>query len=395
MSETTWTRRALLQGALGAGALALLGRIGWAASAPGRKLRLGLLLPGPGASAADGEALAAGARLAAEEAGRTAMLLGASFDLVEATADNPTTAAREAARLVERERVFALVGGLDRATREALSDFAERSRVLFLTTRAPSEALYAEPVRQHQFHLAPSHYDLCRALVHHLVKEAHLTRWFLVGPRGEEGRYLAGTARRLLLGQPGTTLAGSADLDPAAVDFAPLLAQIAKARPDLVFLSLGSPTLPRLLSSLEREGTAGPAAPAVAGPFPPFVGDGTAAPTRRRAVWPALWHPALVQGGAVQLNQRFAARWHRPMGPVAWMGWAAVKAAAELALRAPAGADLAASLARFQFDGHKGLPLHFDFNHFLRQPIDLVGTRPGEPAGALALLGREAPEKGS
>src|SRR4029079_12602724 len=151
--------------------------------------------------------------------------------------------------------------------------------------------------------------------------------------------------------------------------FAPLLGELRKAGPQLVFLSLGEPTLSRLLAALDH--TAELAALPVAGPFPPFAGDALSAAGPRRAIWPALWHPALVAGGAAQLNQRFLARWHRPMGPLAWMGWAAVKAATDLALRAAAGAGLAALLGRFSFDGHKALPLYFAFNHFLPQPIYL------------------------
>jgi ABC-type branched-subunit amino acid transport system substrate-binding protein len=393
MNDPDWTRRAFLESALGMGALALLGdsRLLAAPPAPARKLRLGLLLP-VGPLATDGNALALGARLAAEEAKRTAELLGGSFELLEATAADPKVAAGEAARLAEREKVFALVGGLDRHTRESVSDAVERSGALFLTTRAPGEALYAEPVRERQFHLAPSHYDLCRALAQHLVTEARLAKWFLVGLPGEEGRYLTGTARQALL-QRGGLIAGTATVEPGAASFAPLLAELRKARPQLVFLSLGEPTLSRLLAALDRTGELGSLL--VAGPFPPFAGDGLTAASPRRAIWPALWHPALVAGGAAQLNQRFLARWHRPMGPLAWMGWAAVKSATELALRAPAGADLADFLGRYSFDGHKALPLYFDFNHFLRQPIYLVGRKPGESApGSLALLGQVAPEKG-
>lgn len=403
MNDSHWTRRAFLESALALSALSLLGETpGFAAPAPPRKLRVGLLLPGGGALAADGGALALGARLAAEEAKRTAELVGGSFELLEATAGDPKTAAREAARLAEREKVFALVGGLDQGTRDSVSAVAERQRVLFLTTRAPGDIESAGPVRQHQLHMNATHYDLCRALARYLVSEAHLGSWFFVGTAGEEGAFLTGSARQTLL-QNGGTLAGTATVDPRAASFAPLLAQLAKARPQLVFLNLGEPALSRLLAALDH---AGPslAALAVAGPFPPLGGDRLANSSPRRAIWPALWHPALVSGGAVQLNQRFQARWNRPMGSLAWMGWAAVKAAAELALRPPAanpaappGTDLAARLAAFQFDGHKALPLRFDFNHYLRQPIYLVGPKPAAgaaPPVPLALLGQVAPEAG-
>jgi ABC-type branched-subunit amino acid transport system substrate-binding protein len=244
-----------------------------------------------------------------------------------------------------------------------------------------------------RFELAASLYDRCRALSRYLVSEAQLASWYFVGLKGGEGSYLMGAARQALL-HLGGTIAGTTALDLQAASFGSLLAQIAKARPHLVFLALGEPLLSRFLAAMEHASEL--AAVPVSGPFPPLAGDGLAFPSKLRAIWPALWHPTLVQGGAVQLNQRFQARWKQPMGPYAWMGWVGVKAVTELALRAPAGADLAQGLARLQFDGHKALPLHFDFNHFLRQPIYLVGRKAGESApGPLALLGQVMPEPGS
>jgi hypothetical protein len=87
------------------------------------------------------------------------------------------------------------------------------------------------------------------------------------------------------------------------------------------------------------------------------------------------WHPDLERFGAEQLNERFRRRFGIPMDEPAWRGWMAVKIAAELVLRAPAGSDPATALATMSFDGHKGESLSFDpKDHHLRQP-----TYPGEP----------------
>jgi hypothetical protein len=78
------------------------------------------------------------------------------------------------------------------------------------------------------------------------------------------------------------------------------------------------------------------------------------------------WHPALTKFGAEQLNQRFEARFGAPMDSRAWAAWAAVKAAAEAALRNT-------SLERLRFDGHKGASLSFrSEDHTLRQPLYVV-----------------------
>jgi hypothetical protein len=92
-----------------------------------------------------------------------------------------------------------------------------------------------------------------------------------------------------------------------------------------------------------------------------------------RGAAPLLWHPSLVRYGAKQLNDRFGARFGKPMDGGAWAGWFAAKAAAEAALRT--GSDdpvkLAAYLASADsaLDGHKGRSLTFGADHRLRQPF--------------------------
>ncbi len=231
MSDPGSTRRQFLGGALASGSLVLLGgvpRLLAAVPAPARKLRVGLVLPG-GASA-DGAAVALGVRFAAEAARHALGLVGGSFELLEATAADPHAAAREAARLASQEKVTAVIGGLDSRTREAVTEVAERLHFAFLATRAPGDVPPPEPVRAHQLHLNPPHYDLCRALSRYLVTEAHLPSCFFVGTAGEPGTFLTGSARQTHLQNAGT-LAGIATVEPGATSFAPLLAQIAQARP--------------------------------------------------------------------------------------------------------------------------------------------------------------------
>jgi hypothetical protein len=53
-------------------------------------------------------------------------------------------------------------------------------------------------------------------------------------------------------------------------------------------------------------------------------------------------------------------RFGAPMPEDAWVGWVAVKAIVEAALRNGAGADACSALESVRFDGHKGAALSFD-----------------------------------
>src|SRR6185503_14028247 len=103
----------------------------------------------------------------------------------------------------------------------------------------------------------------------------------------------------------------------------------------------------------------------------------------RGVVWASDWHAALQRGGGAQLNDRFAARFHRPMDEAAWHGWVAVKAAVEAALR-PHGGGPGAAFAALVFDGHLSAPLRFDAAGVLVHPMFVVrgdGSAEGELVG--------------
>jgi len=92
-----------------------------------------------------------------------------------------------------------------------------------------------------------------------------------------------------------------------------------------------------------------------------------------------LWGSTLERYGASQINDRYRARYRIGMDGAAWAGWAAVKIAAEAALRTkstdPAKLIEYLESSATSFDGHKGWPLSFRFaDHQLRQPL-YVTTR--------------------
>jgi hypothetical protein len=115
---------------------------GHAWSAEPRRILLGQVLPVGGA---DLDAAARGALLGAEEAARTAELLGARLEL--RTGD--------AAALID-QGVLALIGDLDAP--------AETRGVPLLIIRTPGDVTEAEPLQPHVFHVASSLSDRRAAL---------------------------------------------------------------------------------------------------------------------------------------------------------------------------------------------------------------------------------------
>ena len=107
---------------------------------------------------------------------------------------------------------------------------------------------------------------------------------------------------------------------------------------------------------------------------PPTAGRVVLASDRDSVV---LWDSRLERFGASQLNDRYRAAAGSGMDGDAWAGWAAVKIAAESALRSrstdPSSLRSYMESPTTQFDGHKGWPLSFrPGDHQLRQPLYMV-----------------------
>jgi hypothetical protein len=98
-----------------------------------------------------------------------------------------------------------------------------------------------------------------------------------------------------------------------------------------------------------------------------------AGPGDRAGLTVLEWHPSLKRFGASEVNERFVAQHGTPMTSAAWLGWIAVKALAEAAMRREAPAEACDGFRRLRFDGHKGVPLRFDPDtRELRQPLYIV-----------------------
>ena len=103
------------------------------------------------------------------------------------------------------------------------------------------------------------------------------------------------------------------------------------------------------------------------------------------AYWVVGWHHTLERFSARELNGRFRRKFGSPLGEIGWAAWAAVKLVGEAVVRG--GASNAAALVAYlesapPFDGHKGRALTFrKWDHQLRQPLYVIGPRPGGATG--------------
>lgn len=401
------TRRRLLAAGTAAATVPLFGAAR-AQDQLAEPLRVGAVLPILGGTIPNartnlrpvGEAARLGLTLGEEDANKNGELLGASVALTIANAPGPEAAARAAERLIARDKVTVLVGGFTRAEVEALSAVAAKVGALFLNIGATSDAL-RHACRANCFHIEASAAMYIDAVFGWFVRAGY-RRWYFARDDSDESQdqyeraiaslrdrhWAAEVVGRGLLRQD----------DPRG--YAPLLADIAEAAPDVVLLLTDWHTQLDLLS---RYQAAGLTAPVTGFPDPMaqtrdfYFASRQAAPVAGSGYRAALWEATLDAYGARELNARFDSRWGRPMDPAAWSGYMAVKIAFEASMQAGAtdGASLAAYLAgeRGLFDVSKGIGMTFrPWDHQLRQSLYLVKINP-DASGSMdldAMLARAA-----
>lgn len=355
-------------------------------------LRIGVVLPLAGAALpterrnlrAVAEAARMGLILGEEDANKNGELLSASLALNIANAPGPEAAARAAQRLVALDKVSVLVGGFTREEAQALAGVAARTGALFLNIAAPSDAL-RHTCSVNTFHIEASAAMYLDAIFGWFVRAGH-RKWYLVHDDGPEGRdQYERSQLRLRERHWAAEIVGQGLLrQDDSRDFAPVLADIATAEPDMVLLLTDWRTQ---LDFLSRYEVSGLKAPVTGFPEPAaqmrdfYLASRDVAPVAGSGYRAALWEATLDAYGARELNSRFDGRWGRPMDPTAWAGYIAVKIAFEASLFAGAkdGASLAAFLTSDQalFDVSKGIGMTFrPWDHQLRQSLYLVKINP-------------------
>jgi len=299
--------------------------------------------------------LGRGAALGLDDANALATLFGKRLRL-ETEVDRGDG---QAGRALARAGALAVVGGAGPGGGEALLQAAGGGAPV-LNVGAPDDRLRNEGCDRRAFHLTPSVSMYVDALAQVLIEQRKLARWALVGDGSPRGGEIEAAARRSVAGRGGTVIAeaAAADIVLLAVDDRGVDAALARAIAD------------------------GRRPDRIAG-----VGEaGLRLPLERAAgLWALGWHYELERFSARELNGRFRRRFNAPLAEASWAAWAAVKLAGEAVVRTGAG-DGAALVAFMEsappFDGHKGEALTFrKWDHQLRQPLYVVGTRKREEVG--------------
>jgi len=236
--EYTMSRKTHLDGAsrnfaMGAAlALAIIGGASVPAAFAQEQLRLGALPSATGPGASIGAALTAGVELAVSEINEAGGVLGRKIEIVRGdTQSNPTTAASEARRLIEREGIEILIGPLISQEAVPAVEVATAGKVVQITN-AGTTALTPE-VGPYHFSFGTSAATAAKVIVDYIVDELKVESIGLLADDGGQSRSAVAEVKKNLEAR-GIQLAVEQEYRFRADDLSPQVLSLRRADPEVV-----------------------------------------------------------------------------------------------------------------------------------------------------------------
>lgn len=216
-------------------------------------LRLGALTSATGPGAAIGAALTAGVELAVSEVNAAGGVLGRQIEIVRGdTQSNPTTAAGEARRLIEREKVEVLIGPLISQEAVPAVEVATAAKVLQVTN-AGTTALTPE-VGPYHFSFNTSAATAAEVMVDFLADQLKAKTVGILADDGGQSRSGVAEVKKNLEAR-GITLAAEQEYRFRADDLSPQILGLRRAEPEVViFFTSTVEDGAKMLSTLQQVG---------------------------------------------------------------------------------------------------------------------------------------------
>jgi branched-chain amino acid transport system substrate-binding protein len=223
-----------LSASIGAG-LALGGSWVGPAFAQAKPIKVGVLAPMSGVYASLGAAMVNGIRMFLDQQG--GKVAGRAIEItVEDDEANPQVGLRKARKLVEEEQVDVLLGVISSAIGYALKDYVARAQKVWVTTGAAADGIFKKKNNNpYAFRASLSTWQANNPMGTWIAKKGH-KRVFVTGPDYAMGRE-ANEAFHATFKVDGGQKVGEAYAPLGTSDYAPYLAEIKKASPDLVYAS--------------------------------------------------------------------------------------------------------------------------------------------------------------
>ena len=322
MNDSTNHKR---RGVLKAGAaVAAVSALGFPAISRGQAeaIRIGHLTPLTGFLGPLGEYAVMGVNLAAEEINAGGGVMGRKIELIAEDSVNPQTASTKAQRLIERDKVAAIVGEISSASGLAIAQVAQRNKILFFNTGCNSDELRGKACNRYMFHTEAANTMYVYAAGQALLRDGLVRgkKWYSLTADYAFGHDLLKAAKRFMTANGGEFAAD--ELVPTdATDFSPYLLKIRNAKPDLVVSNLAGAQITNFMKQYTEFGLPFP----VAGfGFDTAVAWG-AGKGNLTGIWPLVWSHLEPTPTARRFVDAFTRKYGKPPDNQAWGDYLSLK----------------------------------------------------------------------
>ena len=315
------SRRQLIHAASTAGALAAIGFPAIVRSQPDA-VRLGHLTPLTGFLGPLGEYAVLGVRLAVDEINAAGGINGRKIELIAEDSVNPQTASTKAERLIERDKVVAIVGEISSASGLAIAQVAQRNSTLFFNTGCNSDELRGKSCNRYMFHTEAANSMYVDAAGQALLRDGLVKgkKWYSVTADYAFGHDLL-RGRQALHGSQRREFAADELVATNVTDFSPYLLKIRNAKPDLVVSNLAGAQITNFMKQYMEFGLPFP----VAGfGFDTAVAWG-AGKGNVAGIWPLVWDSQVKSPTAQRSPTAFTKKYGKPPENQAWGDYLSTK----------------------------------------------------------------------
>ncbi len=299
-------RRLLLQGSAAfAAGLAMPGFVRAQSAGP---IRIGHLTPRTGFLGPMGEYAVLGATMAVEEVNAAGGVLGRKIELLTEDSVNPQTASTKAQRMVERDKVDALVGEISSASGLAIAQVATRAKTLFMQTGCNSDELRGKNCSRYMFHLEACNTMYVRTIGQALLRDGMVKgkRWMAFTADYAFGHDLFKQTKKFM-DENGAVFVSNDMLPTDATEFSASLLKIRQQKPDLVMSNLAGNQTTNFTKQYNEFNIDIP----FAGADMNMTSIWGAGKNGFSGVWPIIWTHQVQAPSAKEFVARFQKRWKK------------------------------------------------------------------------------------
>lgn len=279
-------------------------------------VKIGLVLAKQGPFAVYGSTAAQGAQFAAEEKGNK--VLGRKLDVIWLDEANPNDAQQNMTKLVQQEKVSAIIGGSNSATALALTATAKREKVPVVLTAGSAKEITGAQCNRYTYRISYSLPVANKALGTYFLSQGK--RWYFLVANYSFGQDTYALLSPFLT-QNGGTAAGKDDIPMGTTDYSSFILKVRQANPDVVVAGLGGADYTNFLKQFAEYGLASKIP--VANPFASDDYIWGLSPEAAVGLYSKVWH--YDNPANLPREKEFAAAWQKkfgkPASTEAWQGW--------------------------------------------------------------------------